>query len=202
MAPFRNPLRVASPPEPGLTPLAEQPEIAAIDARIRALENRLAQTRLRRERARRPREVAKITTPALQRAETLAAGGTIPSIQPGSEIEAADQEEKILRDGLVALATEREEIVSRLNYEASLGFRVRHVASIRRLDAALGDAHNALADLHAIAAELAAAGYSPSVTVLPANVPAALYRLGDPSDSRGEAWRFRQWLQKTFGSEK
>jgi hypothetical protein len=186
----------------GLTPLAEMPEIVALDARIRALESRLAQTRLRRERARRPRDVAATTKPALERAELLAAGGTIPSAPPASEIDAADQEEKILRDGLIALAAEREEIVSRLNYEASLAFRTRHIASLRRLDAALGNAHSALADLHEIAGELAAAGYSPSVTVLPANVPAALYKLGDPADSRGEAWRFRQWLAKNFGREK
>jgi hypothetical protein len=197
---MKNPLaRLAIAPEPDLPPLAENPEIVALDARTRALECRLAQTRLRRERARRPANAAATARPALERAELLARGGLIPSAPPASEIDAADQEELILRRGLIALATEREEVVSRLNYAMSQSFRERHVASLRRLDGALGDAHAALKDLHDIAHELAAAGYAPSVTVLPANVPPALYRLGDPADSRGEAWRFRQWLIKTFG---
>jgi hypothetical protein len=197
---MRNPLRVASTTtESGLQPLAENLDIVAIDARIRALEDRLVQTRARRDRARRANLGVKPSKTQLERAELLAAGGAIPSAAPAAESEASDAEEKILRDGIGALHDQRAEIVSRLTYEASLLFQRRHVAALRKIDAAFGDIHNGLADLHDIVAQLHAAGFSPSCVVLPANIPALIYRLGNPNDSRGEAWRFRQWLIKTFG---
>jgi hypothetical protein len=185
---------------PRLPHLADHPALAEVRAKIESFQARLAQAEARRQRARAANTAREGSSRnAVARAEMLAAGGHIPSAEPRAELRAAEDETTILRQGLAKLADDKAEIESRLNFEACVPFQPAHVAALRRIDGFLAEIHAALAELHAIDASLRAAGYCPTAIVLPANVPRALYTLGDPETPVGQAHQFRQWLKKTFG---
>ena len=187
-------------------PRHERADMAEVLGKIAEYKARQAAAESRYERAKqanRTNEKGKAAAPArsaIERADMLVGGGTIPSADPVAEMRAASEESRVLTAGLMELEAARFDIASRANFEASSQYRERHVAAIRRLDGAIGDAWAAISDMLGIASELTTAGYDPHPEVLAANLPSALYKLGDPDGAHGEAPRFRQWARRVFGS--
>jgi hypothetical protein len=189
--------------KPPLPHLADHPDLAAVSAKIADFQARSRSSTARAERARKTVSPTKLAKSPIERAEMLAAGGHIPSAEPGAEMRAAREEEQVLLTAICELSEQKFEIEGRLNYEASLHFQAQHVSALRRLDAALGEIFATLQELHGIDSSLRSAGYTPSCVVLPANLPRGVYAFGNPDVPQGacEAYRFRQWLRKTFGGK-
>jgi hypothetical protein len=83
-----------------IKPIAEDPEYRAALPELEALEQRLAETDLRRKRARAWLMGAKPSRGWTDRARDLVAGARIEPTSPADEIAAAADEELILRQGI------------------------------------------------------------------------------------------------------
>jgi hypothetical protein len=184
----------------GLVPLHDHPLMRALAAEEAALSGRLHDAEQRSARAKALGAAPRIERPVAERARDLVAGGTIPSAEPRAEAAAAEEEIHILRQAIFELSERRADTVSLLTFEASKRYVSRNTAALRAMDAAMGALHDANAELHAIYAELAAAGYQGRTDVLPAPIPRPVYQLGDPAGSSA-AGAFRTWLRKTFGEK-
>ncbi len=189
-----------SPSLDALVPLAEHPEIVATATKLAAYHARLADAKLRGDRARHAAQKPKPTRTPQERAELLVQGGVIPSADPAAEVMAAAEEVQVLMLAICKETENRQEVASRLSYEASLKFRDRHVAAFRQLDGVMSSTHAALAELVGIDQSLREAGYTPNSTALPSHIPANIWKLGDPDQPGGQAWMFRQWFKRAFGA--
>jgi hypothetical protein len=183
------------------------PELARIDtdpayksalAELTALENRLAETQARRQRAKARLRGAKPAGTPLERAKKLLAGGQIGASDPGADIRASDEEEwSVLLPAIREQTARLDQVASDLSLAASEKMRPAYIAAVKAALQAMSDLAAALDTLGAVRARLRELGYSPAEGILPSGVPQAATALGSP-DATGasQAAIWREHLQR------
>jgi hypothetical protein len=127
-----------------IKPIAEDLEYQAALRELEAIEQRLAETELRRRRVRARLMGAKPGRGWADRARDLVAGGRIEPTNPADEIAAAADEEVIPREG-ISLATRRlDEVAKNLSFAASQKFQALHNAGLLAVLLAIDDLAAAL----------------------------------------------------------
>jgi hypothetical protein len=171
-----------SPDWVDITPIDQDSRYAAELQKLQAIEDRLAQTRARRERAKARNRGAKVQRPALERAEDLVAGGRVPAMNAATEIEACDAEDEILRAAIIAQNVIIEEIRGDLSLAACEKLRSRHDAAMVALLRAIEDAWAAVAASAAIVNQLRQLGYTRRDDIIVAQYPPQIIALNDPNN--------------------
>jgi len=188
--------RLPDPAAVDLQPIHHDPAYAAALAELEQLEGRLAQVEERRKRARARARGAPPGRSPLERAKLLARGGTIPAVNPGEELAAADEEEKVLRAGIIEATARLNEVAREVSYRVSHKFHELHAAALLAQLRALDELNEAMEAAQAVRARLRAAGYTPSSSLLPALECEGAALLGHTSAvGMTPAWRFRKTLE-------
>ena len=164
------------------------PEYAALIAKISEMERRLSETRRRRARAEALKRGAKSGRGELDRAMDLANGGTIPGLTPDAEIIACDEEEHVLRRGIMQLAEQAEDMRGEISLALARRLQPEHTAHLRAAVAAIAAMNKAFADAAALRARLRDAGYMPIPAVLPDTMPPAALGLSE-SSQQVQMWK-------------
>jgi hypothetical protein len=181
-----------------IEPIGNDPDYRAALAELTALEQRLAATQQRRNRAQARLRGAKPSRSAMARAKDLLAGGTVGAADPLADVKAADEEEfQILVPAIVAAMQRLDEIHAELSYRACQKLRSDYAATLAVALEAMSTLANAVDTAAAIRARVRAAGYTPSEIVLPSGLPPAARHLGSP-DAAGasQAWFWRKMLSE------
>jgi hypothetical protein len=178
------------------------PELARIDtdpayksalAELTALEQRLAETQARRNRARARLRGATPTGSPLERAKKLLAGGQIGATDPVDDVRAADEEEfGILLPAIRQAAGKLDQVAGDLSFAASDRMRPAYIAAVKAALQAMSDLAAALDMLGAVRARLRELGYMPAEGILPSGAPRAAQALGSPDatgSSQAAIWR-------------
>jgi hypothetical protein len=190
--------RLADPAALEIEPAINDAEFRAELDSLAALETRLRNTCVRRDRAKARARGQKTTRSAIERAKDLLAGGQVPSgANPGAEVEACDQEEfEILRPAIAAQIARVDELRSALSFTAANKLRAPHEAALLRAYHALEDLAAAIDATLVISTRLRAAGYDERYDVLPLLVPHVLAVHSRPDLTGSAAWSLRRELQQ------
>jgi hypothetical protein len=160
---------------------------------LTALEQRLAETQARRNRARARLRGVKPAGSPLERAKKLLAGGQIGATDPLDDIKAADEEEfQILLPAIREATAKLDEVAGELSFAASEKLRPLYVAAVKSALHAMQDLSAALDILGGLRARLRECGYTPAEGILPSGVPQAATVLGSPDavgSSQAAIWR-------------
>ena len=175
-----------------ITPIDQNPEFAALTAKLGGMEKRLAETRKRRARAEALRRGAKSGRNALERALDLTNGGSIPATTPEAELIAADQEEAALRAGVIELSQQLESLRGDLSLAVCHRVEPEHTALLRKALAAIRDMNQAFRDAAALRARVRDLGYVSFSPILPDGVPPCALGFGD---GNGDGRQLDLWLQ-------
>src|SRR5262249_12236034 len=144
-------------------------------SKLRALEERLKRTQLRRERAQARSRGEKTARPATERAADLVAGGRVPGASPESELAACDHEEfEILLPAIRAQTAVLDDIRQTLSLAANERLKPAHDAALCALLRALEDSWTAVTASAEIVNRLRALGYLVRYDILPAQYPPVL----------------------------
>lgn len=184
------------PAEVRLQPLAADPRYQEAAAELAALERRLEEAEKRERVARARLQGAQPTRSKLDRARDLVAGGTVIASTPPAELEAAEEEQHILRAAIAAHRDKLQQLASELSHAACTQFAALNAEALRAALEAATALHHALEAARVIRARLIAGGYSLNEAALPLNYFPAAAVLGDP-DRVGltPAALFKQWLR-------
>lgn len=178
---------------PQLARIEQDPAYAAALRELTALEQRLADTQARRQRAGARLRGAKPNGAPLERAKKLLAGGQIAATDPADEIRACDEEEWSVLVPAIREATARlDQVSGELSFAASGKLRPAYIAAVKAALQGMRDVAAALDMLGAVRARLRESGYSPSESLLPSGVPRAATALGSPDavgSSQAAIWR-------------
>ncbi len=189
-----KPKAIRDPAEIPLQPLSANPRFNAAVEKLAAINARIAAAQKRRRVAEARSRGQNSTTPLADRAAALLKGGQVQVLPPSAEIEAAEEEERILITARIAAEDELRQVRGEESYKANKLF-----ASLS------ADAHRLILDgaevqtqgkrvLAEISGRLAALGYELNEHALPMNYGPTI-ALGDP-DRAGTAWGlFKQWLR-------
>jgi hypothetical protein len=181
-----------------LRPIDQDPRYAAALQKLVALEDRLRQTQSRREQAVARSRGERTRRTAPERAQDLLAGGRVPASTPAGELEAADEEERILRQAIVAQVAVLDDVRGDLTLAACRKLKPKHDAALVALLRSIEDAAAAIAASAEIHNRLIALGYFPvRQDILPAMYPPGLVALGSPDNvGNSQAWFFKEVLRK------
>jgi hypothetical protein len=188
-----RPLR--DPAETELPKLADDPRYKAVANELAALETRFDQAKRREDVAKARRRGQQPTRSIAARAKDLLAGGTIIGSSPESELEAAFEEQLVLRKAIDKTREALERIAGEISFDVCKQFASLNAEALRNaLEAATG-LHEALEVTRVIRARLIAAGYQPNEAALPTHWFPAGAALGDPARvGMTPAAIFKQWL--------
>ncbi len=179
-----------------IKPIADDPQYQAALAELEALEQRLAETELRRKRAKARLMGAKPGRGFADRARDLVAGGRIEPTSPADEMAASADEEQILRQA-ISLATGRlDEVARDLSYAASQKCQALHNSALLAVLQAIDDLAGALDAGASIRAALRARGNTPSSVLMPELAPQEAVMIGRSTNVGTTAWNFRRGLER------
>jgi hypothetical protein len=164
---------------------------------LEALEKRLAETELRRSKARARILGAKPRRNAIERARDLVGGGRIEPSNPAGEFAATREEEAVLREAIATASARLDSVSREISYEISKKFKGAHDAALIAVLRALDDLAAALDTAAAVRARLRAAGYQPSPILLPELAPENTGLLGSSNAiGASPAWYFKKALEQ------
>lgn len=191
----RMTLPLKDPAEVPLEPLHSHPRYQVAVAEIAAVEKRIRASEHRREVALARGRGQSATTTMRARAEALLKGGAVMVLPPASEVEAAEEELRVLHADRLAKNEKLDALRSELEFEACKSFHAINEDAVLGADMAADWLHQTLEVQRVIHARLVAAGYRINEHALPMNVFPAAAAVGDPNRTDTPAWRFRQWLR-------
>jgi hypothetical protein len=188
--PLRDPLEMTLPR------IEENPRYAAVAAEISAIQARMKQAE-QRERVAGARQRGQQPTRSLvERAADLLKGGTVVSSEPTGELEAAQQEQFILRKAEFAARDRLDAVVGELSHEACLKFAGLNADALRAALAAATDLHLSLEVARLIRGKLLGSGYWINDAALPTHMFPVAAAVGDPNRvGASPAALFKQWLR-------
>ena len=187
--------RLPDPAMISITPADDDPAYKALIDELAKFEERLAETRARRQRAQALRRGVPAGRPAFERAKDLLKGGTIPALDPDRELAACDEEEfGVLRPAITELNRQIADRRGDLSLAACRKVEAQHTAAIRAMFRAIEDLNVALGVAAGIRARVKSAGYLPLESLLPAFMPPALLALNTAVG--GQVWLWRQILER------
>lgn len=187
-------LPLKDPAEVPLEPLHSHPRYKAAAAELAVIEERIRSSERRREVALARGRGQSPTTTAIARAEALLKGGSVMVLPPATELEAADEELRVLHAARLAKNEALDALRSELDFEAGKKFEAIAVAAYINADQLADEMHRTLEVPRVICARLIAAGYRVNEAALPVHMFPAAAAVSDPSRTDTPAWRFRQWL--------
>ena len=190
----QKPLR--DPAEVPLPPLAADPRYRAAREELAALERRFEAAEKRELIAKARQRGQQPTRPAVDRARDLVAGGAVIASTPQAELEAAAEEQTILRAAIAAQQDKLNAIAGEISLEVCKQLAPLAADALRNaLDAATA-LHQALEAGRVLRSRLITGGYQVNETTLPVHVFPHGAQLGDP-DRIGltPAALFKTWLR-------
>ena len=154
------------------------PRYAELAAELTKLEQRLAETRKRRERALAIRRGAKSGRTAVERASDLVKGAFVPALDPDKELLACAEEEAILVNGIREKAAELDAVAGDLSVALARRLQAEHTGYLRDAVAAIAAMTKAFSAAAELRAKVRDAGYMPVPSILPDTMPPAALALG------------------------
>jgi hypothetical protein len=189
-----TPLR--DPAEVPLERLEEHPRYKAAHAELVALERRFAEAEQRERVALARRRGQRPTTSTAERVKSLLAGGSVMSASPQGELEAAEEEQHVLRSAIFSAREKLDAIAGEISREVGARFSAMNGEALRAALEAAAQLHIALHANRVLRGRLIGAGYSVNESVLPTHFFPAGAAVGDPAapGMSSPASVFRQWL--------
>jgi hypothetical protein len=175
-------------------PLREQPAYAAKMTEIARAAGVRDRARKRDERARARRVNPPPSRGAVERMEDLAAGATIPGVDPAYEQQAAREEVAVARAAEAVLHDQLNEITNELSYQFSQRLVPQNRAAMVALYEHLCQTASALAGLQSLHVNMLAQGYQPSAVLLPTFLPTVVCQIGAPDNQNSQLATLRRWL--------
>jgi hypothetical protein len=188
--------RLRDTAEMQLQPLQEHPKYRAAAEELAALEQRLAAAEQRERVAMARRRGQQPTRSILDRARDLVAGGSVVASTPASELEAAGEEQQILRRAINEQREKLAAIAGEVSHEVCARFAPAAKEALLAALEAVTQLHVALESGRVIRSRLIASGYTLDVDAIPVHMFPPGAALGDP-DRVGmtPAAIFKQWLR-------
>lgn len=188
--------RLRDPAQTDLQPRDADPRYQRVRDELTALEKRRAESEKRRKIAQARNRGQQPTRSLSDRALSLVNGGQISSLPPASELEAADEELRILSGAIVQKREELAAVAAELSFEACQKFSTQNAEALRAALQAATELHQALEFCRLIRGRLIGMGYGINDSALPTHWFPAAAVLGDP-DRVGmtPANKFKQWLK-------
>jgi hypothetical protein len=187
----------AKPAADGLTSIYDTLAYQRMRAEIMALEKRLAEAEVAKQRELARLRGAPVRRSAGERAIDLVRGGRVDPTSAAAAAQAYEEEIHILRDAICEKTAELDGVVRDLSYDASVVVKPVFDTAMRRALVAMTELAAAFRDAAGVADQLRKLGYKPSSQLLPSLFPQPVLQLGDP-DAVGmsEAWRFKRALEE------
>ena len=197
---MKSMIRMRQPPDPApgvIERIDQRPEYSAAIAELQKLENRLAETRARRERlaaALRLRGGGTSAAPTLT-AEELVAGAAEPGYSAEGELAACDNEAMTLRRAVADQADKIAEIRGEVSLEICRQFSAANSANHRAVLAAMVTLRDAMRVTVGLHAALNAAGYQINEAAMPSHLPWGAYQVvNDAGRPDGEIGRLERFI--------
>lgn len=192
--------RLRDPAQTDLAPLEQDSRYSKVREELTALEKRYAESEKRLQVAKARGRGQAPTRTLAERATALLKGGTIVSLPPASEAEAASEELDILAKAIVTKREQLAALASEISFEVCQRFAAQNAEALRAALQAVTDLYQALEVTRVIRGRLIGAGYqlNESAIAVPRFISADVFSaLGDPErHSNTPAGRFRDWLSE------
>jgi chromatin segregation and condensation protein Rec8/ScpA/Scc1 (kleisin family) len=189
-----KPLR--DPSEASITKLSDDPRYKAVAQDLHALEERYRQAENRKRIARARSSGQKPNRPISDRARDLLAGGSVSATSHAGELEAALEEQRILRHAIQEHNEKVAAVKGEISFEICQRFASQNADALRNALEATQALFDSLEANRVLRGRLIGAGFEISEAALPTNAFPSACALGDP-DRVGmtPAWVFKTWLK-------